>query len=242
MPDIFDSVGPQNGEFVKFQNVGDAVQGTYIDSYESTDGFGNQQMVYVLKDSNGKIWNVGIKMSTEFVISKMKEANYGYIVGFRFDGTKESKRYPGKTAKLVNPYFDSKFVDHAWLAEQEKIVAQFGGAPKTAGPVNSVQQNRADVEKEWAALDEKPATVATVFTRGQAPDTAKPVEAAVPDTTKQADETLNAIRTLAVTKGLVPAGIGTDVADSLIEAFTGFKLNEKDSYTKIIVKLSGYTK
>ena len=239
MPDIFDSVGPQGGEFIKFVNVGDSVQGTYIDSYESTDGFGNQQMVYVLKDSNGKIWNVGIKMSTEFVISKMKEANYGYIVGFRFDGTKESKRYPGKTAKLVNPYFDSKFVDHAWLAEQEKIVAQFGGAPKSAQGTDPIQQSRADTAKQWAAYDDKPATV---FTRGQAPDTAKPLEAAVPDTTKQADETLSAIRTLAVTKGLVPAGISTDVADSLIEAFTGFKLNEKDSYTKIIVKLSGYTK
>jgi hypothetical protein len=33
---IFDSATPQSGEFFKFSNVGDAVQGTYIDKKSGT--------------------------------------------------------------------------------------------------------------------------------------------------------------------------------------------------------------
>ena len=53
--DIFDAAPPLQGEFFKFQVVGDKVQGTYIDYQEGLDGYNNEQAIYVLKDAEAKV-------------------------------------------------------------------------------------------------------------------------------------------------------------------------------------------
>lgn len=246
MLDIFNSATPQNGKFFKFKEIGDSIQGTYINKREGIDGYGNPQIIYVIKDSVGEVWNIAYRKTNEVIQKQMDEVHLGQIVGFRLDAKKDNKKVPGTTMNIINQYSDPKFVDHAWLEERKKIVETFGSAsPDNGGQVSGGgEESNEVVEKEWSAVGGNNNVAKSVFTREKAPDESQPLKASIPvssdtGTFTKADDTLIAIRKLATTKGLIKAGMDTETADSLIEAFTQMKLN-KGNYTKIIVALSGY--
>lgn len=229
--DIFKEVGDR-GEFAKFVNVGDGVQGTYVDVYQSEDSFKNPQMVYVLKDKDGKLWNVGIKKTATSTIEKMNSVRFGQIVGFRLDKIEESKTYKGKMVKYVNPFSDIRFIDKAWIDEQTKIVSALG---LTLAQYQAEKMGRkVEREEEVKGWDDEPPFQA------KAPETHVDETPVAPAATS-GDETLDAIRTLATNKGLVPAGSSAEVADALIVGFVGVPLT-KENYTTAIVKLSAFTK
>lgn len=241
MQDIFDvgDVGIERGEFFSFKKVGDNVQGTYIDKHEATDTYGNQQMVYTLIDrkNNDKMWSIGIRTTNTILNDRMAEANIGCIVGFRFDKEVKSKKYPDKMAKVINAYFDKEIVDHAWLAERARKIDGMGTALRGQGAAPVVSE----AEQAWRDLG-APANTAG-YVRTPAPEDVVPMVASIPVTSHvETHETLDAIRKLAVDKGVASAGLPVDILDALIEAVTGFKLSNQDEYTKIIIKLSGYTK
>lgn len=117
MVNIFDTVKPR-GTFMKFENIGDQVQGTYIDKYDGVDSFGNDQVIIVLKGEEDKIWNIGIKKYQKALLDQVEPATFGQIVGFRFEAIVPSKSKPGKMAKIINFAHQKDIVDEVWLKEQ----------------------------------------------------------------------------------------------------------------------------
>lgn len=231
--DIFETA-QSKGEFAKLKVKGDAVQGTFIDVQFGKDSFDNDQVIYVLKDKEGKIWNVGFKLTNKFIQEQMEKVRFGQIVGFRVDDIVESKQRKGIMVKYIHAYSDIKNVDTAWIAEQTKALASLGTT----------------ITEDQARKMNKTGSVASADTTGNwddeppFPTSTAPVERVVEHPSAQADnvdETLAAIRTLATNKGLVPAGTIAEVADALIVGFIGVPLT-KENYTTAIVKLSAFTK
>lgn len=231
--DIFKEVGDR-GEFAKFVVVGDGVQGTFVDVYQGEDSFKNPQMVYVLKDKDGKLWNIGIKKTSTNTIEKMNAVRFGQIVGFRLDKIEESKTYKGKMVKYINPVSDIRFIDKAWIDEQTKVVAALGLTLSEFQAEKMGKKAIPSSEVTHGSWDDEPPFPSSA-------PTAHVNEAPVAPRAESGDETLDAIRTLATNKGLVPAGSTAEVADALIVGFVGVPLT-KENYTTAIVKLSAFTK
>ena len=221
---IFDNTKPQNGEFFKFKNVGDSVQGTYIDVRNGVDSFGNQQTIYVLQDSNGKVWNLGFRETASVIHERMKGIRFGQIVGFRYDEERDSKRKPGTKVKIIRIYADPKFVDHEWLEHEKEIEKNY---IKPLAPV-SEEINPNDVfgdeEEEFKVPANATAETGALPTQKQ---------------DKPKNEAIDSIRNLAKTKGLTNETMTEEEADNVIEKYTGLKLEEAN-LTKIIISLTGY--
>jgi len=234
--DIFENATPQSGEFFKFKNVGDSIQGTYIDVHDGTDSFGNEQTIYMIQDSDGKIWNVAFRKASLYVHERMAGIKFGQIVGYRFDEERESKKMPGTKAKIIRIYADNKFVNHEWLARQKELEINYkegestGVAPVVAKPV--ISDSGENPELSEGAIDK-------MF---EAPkDVIAAVESMPTETEKPKSEALDAIRTLAKTKGLTNETMTEAEADAVIEKYTELKM-EDSNMTKIIIGLTGYTK
>lgn len=230
--DIFSNATPQSGEFFKFKNVGDSVQGTYIDVRNGTDSFGNQQTIYVLQDKNGKVWNLGFRHTAMVIHERMNGIRFGQIVGFKFDEERESKRNPGTKVKIIRVYADPKFVDHEWLAHQKEVEKTY-----TKAPTQSLGGNNYEPADESEDEDFKvPADAGAAA--GSFPNTpADEVETAEEEEPK--NEAVEAIRNLAKTKGLTNESMTRAEADRVIEQYTELSLTE-ENLTKIIIKLTGY--
>lgn len=232
MENIFDKA-KQKGEFAKLKEKGDSVQGTYIDLTYGKDSFDNDQVVYILKDKDNKIWNVAFKLINKFIQEEMSKVRFGQIVGFRVDDVVESKQRKGIMVKYVHAYHDIRSVDAEWIKEQTTALALLG----TTIIEDQVKKTNAKIttssvtEGNWDDEPPFPSTSASVERGVEHPSA--PVN--------NINETLNAIRTLATNKGLVPAGASPEVADALIIGFTGIPLTT-ENYTTTIVKLSSFTK
>lgn len=222
---IFDVAQPQAGEFFRFVKVGDSVQGTYIDSRQAIDSFNFPQTIYVIKDKDGKIWNLGFRDTSTIIHDRMKQIRKGQIVGFRFDEERDSKKNPAIKAKIIRIYADPKAVDQVWLAEQKEIEKNFPSSP-IVGTAHTDAADVGNVDEELGFNqlgDEETGDLSSVSVE--------------PET----NEAFNAVRTLAKTKGLVKETDSDVIANVLIEQYAGLELKE-ENLTKIIIALTGYTK
>lgn len=220
---IFDSVKPQVGEFFKFKNIGDSIQGTYIDVRNGIDSFGNAQKIYVIIDKEGKVWNLGFREKNAVIMERMANILFGQIVGFRFDEERDSKKNPGYKAKIIRIYADPKFINHEWVAQRNKIEAQFAGSG-----VEKVDDDKINTDME--DIFELPKTAAPAV--GNLPD-----QGTAPGNSK--NEALDAIRNLAKTKKLTSNLMTYAEADKAIEEYTKLPLIE-ENLTKIIIALTGF--
>lgn len=237
--DIFSLSAPETpfGKFFYHKEVGDLVKGTYIDVREGKDTFGNDQRIFVLRDADGEVWNVGVRLTSTFLLEAMKAKRFGDIIGFRLDELRANKKNPGyKPTKIINVYPKNIQgpVDTVWLAEQEALKAQ-GYVHPSHTPSKPVVQQPASSSP---AL--KTVTVDPIF------DQVSPVTQAIPQEQPKPVSSVNsegnvAIRNLAKTKGLVTDDMSTELADNLISTFTGLPLTD-ENFGQIIIKLSGYTK
>lgn len=230
--DIFSAAKPQDGEFAKWKNIGDSVQGTYIDSRKGVDSFGNHQTIYVLQEKDGgKVWNAAFNDMATVIHEKMNTVRYGQIVGFRFDEEKDSKKMPGKKAKIIRIYADSRLVDEEWLAAQQKLELGFQPKP-TLEQASNILGGK--VENDSPFQDN----------HFSAPDNASPVSSSVakdsnPPVVEKENDSLIAIRNLASTKGLTNNSMSVTDADAVIEAYIGCKLTE-ENLPKAIMTIAGY--
>ena len=115
--DIFKDGEEVQAGWAAFKNVGDKVQGTYIDKFEQRSKFNQDQIVYVLKNGQSLI-NVGFNKSKVRLHQKFDALSLGQIVGIEFIGTKDSAEggNPQKVYKIVaNP----EIVDKEWLEANE---------------------------------------------------------------------------------------------------------------------------
>ncbi len=93
---MFDEV--KQGKFFKFEKVGDKIQGTYIDKTRGVTKFG-EQIIYILKDEQDNVWNVGISVNKMNFHARMDGIFFGQIVGFKFDETRPTDK--GNDAKII---------------------------------------------------------------------------------------------------------------------------------------------
>lgn len=223
---IFEVAKPQSGEFFKFKDVGDQVQGTYIDARDGVDSFGNDQTIYVLLDaSNGKVWNLGFRKTAVIIHERMRTIKFGTIVGFKFEENRPSKKNPGTLVKIIRIYADPKFVDHEWLAQQKSLETRYGATSVTA------KTDEADIVVEPIPEGDDDFVV---------PEDATPTSGSMPKAEISAEnEAIEAIRNLAKTKGLTTGEMSNKEADKKIEEYTGLPLT-KENLTKIIISLTQY--
>jgi hypothetical protein len=227
--DIFSIGDPQTGKFFYHKEVGDSIKGTYIDIQEGVDGYDNEQYIYVLKDESGDIWKVGVNKKNTILVEEMNNKKLGDIIGLKYDEQRESKRFPGKMAKIIRvyPYRTQGPVDEAWLAEREEIEKKLGHAPKP------IAENEPAKETEEAVQVDEEKPIAT----GVAATTE--TEVAV-ETPKEDDGAFTAIRDLALSKGLVTDKMTNEDIDKKIVEYTELPL-EEENFSQIIIKLTGYT-
>lgn len=224
--DIFSLGEPTTGKFFSFKNVGDSINGTYIGSSDGIDSYNNEQRIFKIKDSDGQVWNIGIRKSNKILIEDMAEKSLGDIIGLRFDEEKESKKFSGNLAKIIRvyPYKTKGPVDEKWLAERKEIEAKLNGFNGVQAPNTTVYAPKEEVvaEAEVKVLSNGVAQQAP-----QAPQ-------------EESNDAFDAIRNLAMSKGLVTPDMDKATANKKIEEYTGVALSE-DKFSQIIIKLTGYT-
>lgn len=211
--DIFEK-GEGNivGEWFAFREVGDKIQGTYVDVRKGEDSFKNPQMIYVLKKSDGTYWNIGTKITpTSAVIERMSEAKLGDIVGFALIARKDIKSMPGKKWNDISVFRNSKIVDEEWLANHPD---RGGSIPRPKESENVAEDND-EIPFEGGGQEKKN----SIMTQSS----------------------LDIVRTLANAKGLTSDEMNFSDIDSTIEFFTGLELTE-ENLPQLIVKVSGYQK
>ncbi|MFA5696667.1 MAG: hypothetical protein WC917_04500, partial [Bacilli bacterium] len=170
--------------------------------------------------------NVAFRKESLFVNERMAGIKLGQIVGYRFDEERDSKKMPGKKAKIIRIYADNKFVDKEWIERQKLLEDGMNNDP---------------VSNYGAKVTEDTVDKAIVDAF-ELPTDATAVSGSMPTTTeKPKNDALEAIRTLAKTKGLTHESMAEEDADRMIEEFAGLKL-EDANLTKIIIALTGYTK
>lgn len=225
--DVFNVPAQGAGTFFSFKNPGDQIQGTYIRKEEgSVDSYGNPQVIYFLKDREGKIWKVSARTTTQVaIINRMMNVAYGTIVGFRFENTRPSKRDASKTVKVIMVYYDEKVVDTAWLAEQDGVTSAPAPVP-TQAPVQAAPVTPAIPVTETPVVAQSPVT----WQGGLSAQDAKDGMAAI-----------NAIHEMAVNKGLVTAEMSPTDKDKAIFAFTQTPY-VKENFPTIIMKVAGFSK
>ena len=131
---IFDIVPePERLNYFKFENIGDAVQGTYVGRKDdSINSYGSPQTLVTLKTSDGEMITVSIRHSKVGLLKILDGAKLGQIIGFQFTGEKPN---PGKQpTKFIRLAHDPNVVDEEWLKEQEGKIASVpaASAPSTA--------------------------------------------------------------------------------------------------------------
>lgn len=136
--DIFDEMPEREGNYVKFEKVGDSVQGTYIKRNDnSIDGYGNHQTLISLKKADGEVVTVSIRHNKTGLLKMVDEAKLGEIVGFKFNGTKEN---PGRQpTKFILFAHSPNIVDKQWLTENAGKFPNMASIPtSTNGEANVV--------------------------------------------------------------------------------------------------------
>lgn len=116
--DIFAEGQSMDMQWWVYPNVGDKIQGTYVDHFMAEDQFKNNQHVYVLKKSDGSLWKVGIKEYKIKFIEQMNSIRFGQIVGIQFTGTMKPKTGTN-LVKLLSITAKSSIVDQEWLDGQK---------------------------------------------------------------------------------------------------------------------------
>jgi len=225
---IFEVAKPQGGEFFKFKEIGNSIQGTYIDVRNGIDSFGNQQTIYVIQDAEGKIWNLGFRSTAMIIHERMNGIRFGQIVGFRFDESRDSKKRPGTKVKIIRIYADPKLLDHEWLEHQKEIEKNYTKPSRDAATPETESSDDYGIEENETSFSVPGNAVAA---SGGFPAAGE---------VKPRNEAIDAIRNLAKTKGLTNDTMSESEEKEVIEKYTELKLEEQN-LTKIIIKLTGFT-
>lgn len=127
---IFDQVRTER-TWAKFNVVGDAYEGTYINREDGIKNtYGNDQTLVELLQKDGTVITVAIGDTKTILLEQLANCDYGQIIGFKFTASKEQPgRNPSKIIKLVA---DKQYVNKAWLVEHEakqaQLAAQLGSS------------------------------------------------------------------------------------------------------------------
>ena len=136
----------------KFTSPGDSIQGTYVGKIVGmkSPAYNQEQIVYQLLGTDGKVTNVGFGLNKKFLHQDMEQVNFGQIIGFKFKGTIAVKNRVSGMMVNVKDYAlhqDPKIVDEKWLAENKDSMPT---VTKVSGDVAQAAEEAADAEYEAA--------------------------------------------------------------------------------------------
>jgi hypothetical protein len=188
---IFDSNNKVTSQYWKYPNVGDKIEGTYIDRRVTVNKLkaGAEQIVYTLKTPSGEIWDVYGKPGID---AQMRNVNLGQIIGFEFIEQKPATQAGFSPTKIVQVYANSQIVDENWLKEMSAFPSDM-----SLDEGISSGENIATSVPSTAALLPTPAPVA-------------------PSATTSLEETIREINNLAISK--LGATTPEDVKSKSMEA------------------------
>ena len=108
MSDLFTEENKSTSNYFKFEKVGDAVTGVYVDKRTITNDMSEtpkKQYVYTLiEDGTGQPIDVYGKGKEPQCFPGLEAAKFGQVVGLKFDGELEAKTKGYKPTKLINVY------------------------------------------------------------------------------------------------------------------------------------------
>jgi len=159
MVDIFQTKEKVMPEWMKFQNAGDAIQGTYVGKIVGQiDGYGNEQIIYqLLRDD--KVVNVGFGLNKKFLNKDMETVRFGQIIGFKYKGKVEFKDKFGKSVSVkdFSLHQDPKIVDEAWLkANANNMPTVTQSTPSTASVAAQVSKSQGFGDYDNVTADDVP--------------------------------------------------------------------------------------
>lgn len=97
----------------KFEKVNDKIKGTLLSkNFQKSNVPGYQdQWVYELKHTDGKVYNVGVSASKDGTVKRINNCKLGEIIGIMFDKEGEARKgfKPAKMLKVVTFGMDPNY-------------------------------------------------------------------------------------------------------------------------------------
>jgi len=150
---IFDDEGNKmTSQYWKYPNVGDKVEGTYVERRVTTNRLKKdaEQIVYSIMLEDGTFTDVYGKPGID---AQMRNVKLGQIIGFEFVREDPPKQAGHSPTKIVQVYANPKTVNEDWI----KGINGEATVPQAAGPVTP-EQTQAPAEAPVAAPVEPSAT------------------------------------------------------------------------------------
>ena len=134
MSDLFQEENKSTSSYFKFEKVGDAITGVYVDKRVITNTMGDQpkkQYVYTLiEDGTGQPIDVYGKGKEPQCFPGMEAAKLGQVVGIKFDEELEPKVKGHNPTKVINVYTKCEMKPEVLTKYQEgKAGISEDGAP-----------------------------------------------------------------------------------------------------------------
>lgn len=108
MDDLFNEDNIPESSWFKFEKVGDKVAGELVelrDDVPARDPSFPNQRVFVLRQKDGTLVNVGIAMTKDYIIGRTNRVEPGDMIGFEFKKEVPSARGKGfQPAKSIEVY------------------------------------------------------------------------------------------------------------------------------------------
>lgn len=103
--DLFKDENIPESNWMKFEKVGDKVAGVLVEVKDrpGKDNFPPQR-VFVLKQADGTLMNVGISLNRDYVIGRANAAKLGDLLGFQFIKEVPSATKGFSPAKSIEVY------------------------------------------------------------------------------------------------------------------------------------------
>jgi len=103
--DFFNDENKPESNWFSFEKVGDRVKGEVVELYDApAKGAFPAQKVFVLKQDDGSVQNVGIAVNKKYLIDRTRSVELGDIVGFEFKAEVPSATPGFAAAKSIEVY------------------------------------------------------------------------------------------------------------------------------------------
>ncbi len=150
-------------KFATFKEAGDSVQGTYVGKIiKAIDGYGNEQIIYQLLQTDGAVLNVGFRLNKKLINKEMDGVHFGQIVGFKYKGELTVKDRFSKMVKVkdYSVHQDPKIVDEKWIAENKDNMPTVTVAPPKKEFDNFEEDQSSDIPfQSSVTVDDKLAVI-----------------------------------------------------------------------------------
>ena len=103
---IFSEENVPESNWFKFAKVGDRVNGEVVEVSlkKSTDATFADQRVFLLKQDDGELINVGVKVTSDYLMSRTNQVVPGDMIGFEFKKEIPAKKKGYNPAKSIEVY------------------------------------------------------------------------------------------------------------------------------------------